>query len=113
MSCPPAEPPPLPDRSELRLGPVGDIFPGLSRRLGELNMSRANIKIGVTASPLRTLQALGRRCTWNGMKLLWVTRDPCQARGMAESLHAWDRKLYWPEPLEGGARRYYAFVATR
>jgi hypothetical protein len=82
------------DYSEIMIGEPGEVMERLALRLGELNFSSANLKLGMSDDPCRVWRGQGGEEAWPVMKLLYLTHSPAQARQMADLLRAWDAKLF-------------------
>lgn len=101
------------DYSEVAIGPPGRVIGELTARLGYLNYSSYNIKVGITSNPADTFRAMTARIPWSVLKLLYVTRSASEAQEMADLLRAWDGKLFQPGPQPEGDEPeplYYAYV---
>ncbi|ADK83800.1 hypothetical protein Deba_0426 [Desulfarculus baarsii DSM 2075] len=105
------------DYSEIAIGDPKMVIARLTARIGQLNFSTRNIRVGLTASPEATFLQQGGDGRWSVMKLLYVTRSFAKARQMGELLRAYDAKLFVDDEQMGlmgpHASTYYAYALIR
>lgn len=105
------------DYSEITIGDPPAVIDRLSERIGQLNFSARNIRLGVTDSPEAAFQRHGGHGSWSVMKLLYVTRSFAKARQMGSLLRAYDAKLFVDDEqlalMGPQASSYYAYALIR
>lgn len=105
------------DYSEIAIGDPARVIERLTGRIGQLNFSTRNIRVGVTDNPEATFREMGGAGRWAVMKLLYVTRSFGKARQMGELLRAWDGKLFVDDGQDQQAgphaATYYAYALIR
>lgn len=105
------------DYSEICIGSPDMVIDKLTRRVGQLNFSSRNIRIGITDDPEYTYRELGGPGRWGLMKLLYVTRSFAKALEMSSLLRSYDGKLFVSDDQAHQAgpnsNTYYAYALIR
>ena len=105
------------DYSEICIGSPNMVIDKMIKRLGQLNFSSRNIRIGITDDPDYTFREMGGHANWALMKLLYVTRSFAKALEMSDLLRSYDGKLFVNDEQAQQAgphsSTYYAYALIR